>query len=132
VSQIIQKHLIGLDFDKINFDDKESVKSIIITLLNVVEQLLLENRQLRVEVQQLRDENARLKNPETLWQDAVFRWFGSIVIQNIGLQTDNVEYRREHYYSSSPNKNYYAEIPKDIQSIQFGSDLKALVAVLYS
>lgn len=175
---IIQKDLISLDVDKINFDDKESVKSLIITLLNVIEQLLQENRQLRVEVQQLRDENARLKgekgkpkiapnvpprepqlppaekskkwskdskksmikidrvvslkiNPETLPPDAVCKGYSSIVIQNIRLQTDNVEYRREHYYSPSLNKNYYAELPKDVQSTQFGSDLKALVAMLY-
>ena len=61
MGEIIQEDIISLDVDKINFDDKESVKSLIITLLNVVEQLLQENRQLRVEVQQLRDENARLK-----------------------------------------------------------------------
>ena len=61
MGEIIQKDLISLDVDKINFDDKESVKSLIITLLNAVEQLLQENQQLRVEVQQLRDENARLK-----------------------------------------------------------------------
>ena len=70
-------------------------------------------------------------NPETLPPDAVFKGYSSIVIQNIRLQTDNVEYRREHYYSSSLNKNYYAELPKDVQSTQFGSDLKAFVAVLY-
>ncbi|MHB8118136.1 MAG: hypothetical protein ACYDHX_05340, partial [Methanothrix sp.] len=178
MGEIIQKDLISLDVDKINFDDKESVKSLIITLLNVIEQLLQENRQLRVEVQQLRDENARLKgekgkpkiapnvppresklppaekskkwskdsktprikidrvvsleiDPETLPPDAVCKGYSSIVIQNIRLQTDNVEYRREHYYSPSLNKNYYAELPKDVQSTQFGSDLKALVAVLY-
>jgi hypothetical protein len=178
VGEIIQEDIISLDVDKINFDDKESAKSLIITLLNVVEQLLQENRQLRVEVQQLRDENARLKgekgkpkiapnvppresqlppaekskkwskdskkpkikidrvvslkiNPETLPPDAVCKGYSSIVIQNIRLQTDNVEYQREHYYSPSLNKNYYAELPKDVQSTQFGSDLKALVAVLY-
>ena len=148
MGEIIQKDLIRLDMNKINFDDKESVKSLLITLLNVVEQLLQENQQLRAEVQQLRDENARLKgekgkpkiapnvplrepkllpaekskkwskdskklrikidrvvslkiNPETLPPDAVRKGYSSIVIQNIRLQTDNVEYRREHYYSSS-------------------------------
>ena len=166
MGEIIQKDLISLDVDKINFDDKEAVKSLIITLLNVIEQLLEENQQLRVEVQQLRDENARLKgekgkpkiapnvpprepkllpeekpktwskdskmpkikidrvvslkiNPETLPPDAVFKGHSSIVIQNIRLQTDNVEYQREHYYSPSLNKNYYAELPKDVQSTQF-------------
>ena len=61
MGEIIQNDLISLDVDKINFDDKESVKSLIITLLNVIEQLLQENQRLRVEIQQLRDENARLK-----------------------------------------------------------------------
>ena len=61
MGEIIQNDLISLDVDKINFDDKESVKSLLITLLNVIEQLLQERQQFRVEVQQLRDENARLK-----------------------------------------------------------------------
>ena len=178
MGEIIQKDLISLDVDKINFDDKESVKSLIVTLLNVIEQLLQENQQLRVEVQQLRDENARLKgekgkpkiapsvpprepklpptekskkwskdsknpkikidrvvllkiNPETLPPDFIYRGYSSIIIQNIKLQTDNVEYRREHYYSPSLNRNYYAKLPKDVQSTQFGSDLKAFAAELY-
>jgi hypothetical protein len=178
VREIIQKDLISLDVDKINFDDKESVKSLIITLLNVIEQLLQENQQLRVEVQQLKDENARLKgekgkpkispnvssrepkhpstemskewtkdskipkikidrvvslkmNPETLPPDAVYKGYSSIIIQNIRLQTDNVEYQRDHYYSPSLNRNYYAELPKDVQNTQFGSDLKAFAAELY-
>jgi len=178
VGEIIQKDLVTLDVDKIDFDDKDSVKSIIITLLNVVEQLLQENRQLRAEVQKLRDENARLKgekgkpkiapnipprepklpssetskkwskdskkpkikidrvvllkiNPDTLPRDVVHKGYSSIIVQNIRLKTDNVEYRREHYYSPSLNMNYYAELPKDVQRTQFGSDLKAFAAELY-
>jgi Transposase IS66 family len=178
VEEIIQKDLVNLDMDKINFDDKESVNSLIITLLNVIEQLLQENQQLRVEVQRLKDENARLKgekgkpkvapnvpsrepksahaekpktwskdskkskikidrvvvleiDPETFPPDVIHKGYSSVIIQNIRLQTDNVEYRREHYYSPSINKNYYAELPKDVQNTQFGSDLKALVAELY-
>ena len=44
MGEIIQNDLISLDVDKINFDDKESVKSLIITLLNVIEQLILLNQ----------------------------------------------------------------------------------------
>jgi hypothetical protein len=54
LGEIMQNDLISLDVDKINFDDKEPVKSLIITLLNVIEQLLQENQRLRVEIQQLR------------------------------------------------------------------------------
>jgi len=63
--------------------------------------------------------------------DATYLGYEPVIIQNIKLQTDNIEYRREHYYSRSQNKHYYAELPKEIQSTQFGSDLKALVAMLY-
>jgi hypothetical protein len=70
-------------------------------------------------------------NPDTLPNDAEYRNCSSIIIQNIKLQTDNVEYRREHYYAQSQNKHYYAELPKDVQNTQFGSDLKALIAELY-
>lgn len=70
-------------------------------------------------------------NPDTLPKDARYRSCSSIIVQNIKLQTDNVEYRREHYYSQSQNKHYYAELPKDVQNTQFGSDLKALIAELY-
>jgi hypothetical protein len=70
-------------------------------------------------------------NPDTLPSDAEYRGCSSIIIQNIKLHTDNIEYRREHYYSQSQNKHYYAELPKDVQNTQFGSDLKALVAELY-
>lgn len=70
-------------------------------------------------------------NPGTLPNDAKYRSCGSIIVQNIKLQTDNVEYRREHYYSQSQNKHFYAELPKDVQNTQFGSDLKALIAELY-
>jgi len=70
-------------------------------------------------------------NPETLPPDAVRKEDSSIIIQNIKLQPDNVEFRREHYYSPSLNKHYYAELPKNVQGTQFGSDLKAFIAELY-
>lgn len=69
--------------------------------------------------------------PDILPPDAVYRGYIPIIIQNIKLQTDNIEYRREHYYSQSLDRHYYAELPKEVQNTQFGSDLKALVAMFY-
>jgi hypothetical protein len=63
--------------------------------------------------------------------DAIYLGYEPVIIQNIKLQTENIEYRRGHYYSKSLDKHYYAELPKEIQSTQFGSDLKALVVMLY-
>ncbi len=69
--------------------------------------------------------------PDILPPDAVYIGYEPVIIQNIKLQKDNVEYRRGHYYSKSLNKHYYAELPKEVQNTQFGSDLKALVATFY-
>ncbi len=69
--------------------------------------------------------------PDILPPDAIYLGYEPVIIQNIKMQTDNVEYRRGHYYSKSLNKHYYAEPPKEVQNTQFGSDLKALVATFY-
>jgi regulator of replication initiation timing len=61
VPDIIQKGIINLDVDKINFDDKEAIKELIRQLLNAIEQLAQANQELRKENQQLKDEINRLK-----------------------------------------------------------------------
>ena len=61
MASIIKESIINIDPDKINFDDKESVKELIIALLNTIEHLVQENAKLREENQQLRDEIANLK-----------------------------------------------------------------------
>ena len=84
--------------------------------------------------------NPRIKIDRVVWldiesdilpSDAVYLGYEPVIIQNIKLQTDNIEYRRGHYYSKSLDKHYYAELPKEIQNTQFGSDLKALIATFY-
>jgi cell division septum initiation protein DivIVA len=57
----IKESIINIDPDKINFDDQESVKELIIALLNTIEHLVQENARLREENQHLKDEIARLK-----------------------------------------------------------------------
>ncbi len=84
--------------------------------------------------------NPRIKIDRVVWldiesdilpPDAIYVGYEPVIIQNIKLQTDNIEYRRGHYYSKSLDKHYYAELPKDVQNTQFGSDLKALIATFY-
>jgi hypothetical protein len=70
-------------------------------------------------------------DPDILPPDTEYIGYEPVIIQNIKLQTDNVEYRRGHYYSKSQDLHYYAELPKEVQNTQFGSDLKALVATFY-
>lgn len=176
MASIIKESTINLDPDKINFDDKESVKELIIALLNTIEHLVQENAKLREENQELKDEIARLKGEkgkpkirpnvparESLapkpkskgWSksskkdkvkvdrqvtvpvdsplppDAYFTCYRKVVIQDVLLKTDNVEYLLERYHSPSLNKYYNAELPISVRGSHFGANLKAFISVLY-
>ena len=58
---IIHEDVINLDVDKINFDDKEAMKGLLLQLLSTIEQLAQSNQELRKGNQQLKDEINRLK-----------------------------------------------------------------------
>ena len=176
MASIIKESIINIDPDKINFDDKESVKELIIALLNTIEHLVQENAKLIEENQQLRDEIANLKGEKgkpkirpsvpareplspklksqrwskgskkdkikvdrqvtvsvdrPLPPDAHFACYRKVVIQDVMLKTDNVEYLLERYYSPSLNKYYDAKLPNSVRGSQFGANLKAFIAVLY-
>ena len=68
VHDIIRKEIIALDIDKINFDDKESLKALILQLFNTIEQLAQAYQELRVENQQLKDEINQLKGEKVVIQ----------------------------------------------------------------
>ena len=57
----IEKEIIDLDVEKIDFDDKELLKRLFLLLLNRIELLAKENQLLREQIQLLKDENAHLK-----------------------------------------------------------------------
>jgi hypothetical protein len=61
VPNIIHEGIANLDVEKINFEDKEAVRELILRLLNTVEQLSQSNQDLCKENQQLKDEINRLK-----------------------------------------------------------------------
>jgi HPt (histidine-containing phosphotransfer) domain-containing protein len=44
VPDIIHEDVINLDVDKINFDDKEAMKELIIQLLSTIQELLQKNK----------------------------------------------------------------------------------------
>jgi regulator of replication initiation timing len=61
MAAIIDDSVINIDPDKINFEDKDAVKTIIIALLDTIENLVQEIIKLREENQHLRDEIAEVK-----------------------------------------------------------------------
>ncbi len=68
-------------------------------------------------------------NKSILPEDAEFKGYQNVVVQEISIRTDNVEYKKEVYYSSSLNKTYIADLPKEIEG-EFGPEVKSLIIIL--
>jgi hypothetical protein len=62
--------------------------------------------------------------------DAIFKGYEENVVQDILLQTDNVRFLKEKYYSPSLGCTYLAELPTGYEG-QFGPGIKALSIALY-
>ena len=61
--------------------------------------------------------------------DAEFKGYETIVVQEILITTDNVEYQREKYYSPSEGKTYLGKLPIGIKG-EFGPGVRAMVCTL--
>ena len=67
---------------------------------------------------------------EYLPADAVFKGYEDVVVQDLVIQTDNVQFRKEKYYSPSQKRTYLAPLPSGYHG-QFGPGVKAWVLDLY-
>jgi len=63
-------------------------------------------------------------------EDAEFKGYVPVVVQDVRLQTDNIRFLKEKRYSPSQQKSYLADLPAGYEG-QFGPGVKALVLVLY-
>lgn len=68
-------------------------------------------------------------NKEDLPADAEFKGYKSYITQNIIIKTDNVEYKREIYYSASEKKTYIGKLPEEIKG-GYSPEIKSLIIVL--
>ncbi len=66
----------------------------------------------------------------SLPQDAVFKGYEEVVVQDVVFQTDNVLFHKEKFYSPTEKKTYLAELPRGYEG-QFGPGIKSLIWVLY-
>jgi hypothetical protein len=66
---------------------------------------------------------------DILPDDAEFKGYQSVVVQEIVIKTDNVEYRKDIYYSSSQKKTYMGKTPSEIEG-EFGPGVKSAVLTL--
>lgn len=68
-------------------------------------------------------------NKEDLPADVEFKGYKSYITQNIIIKTDNVEYKREIYYSALEKKTYIGKLPEEIKG-GYSPEVKSLIIVL--
>jgi len=76
-----------------------------------------------------REEVARVE-PSRLPTDAEFKGYKEVIVQDLKIETDNVRFWKEKYYSPAEQKVYVAELPAGYEG-QFGPGIKATTLVLY-
>jgi hypothetical protein len=86
-------------------------------------------RSKKAEIQIDRDQVVEV-DPTVLPKDAKLKGYEDVVVQDILLQTDNIRFYKQKYYSASTRKTYLAELPRGYEG-QFGPGIKALTLVFY-
>lgn len=76
-----------------------------------------------------REQTLRI-DPAKLPDDAEFKGYEDVVVQDVIFKTDNVLFHKEKFYSRIEGRSYLAETPQGYEG-QFGPGIKALVIVLY-
>jgi hypothetical protein len=69
-------------------------------------------------------------DPARLPADAEFKGYDDVIVQDIKIETDNVLFHKEKFYSERERQAYQAELPRGYAG-QFGPGVKALTVVLY-
>jgi len=68
-------------------------------------------------------------DPSKLPADAEFKGYDPVLVQEIIITTDNVEYRKEIFYSPSEKRTYVGELPVGVVG-EFGPGIRSLVCTL--
>ena len=68
---------------------------------------------------------------EDLPPDAVFKFYKTVVVQDIVFKRDNVEYKLAMYYSPSQQTTFAPQLPFEHRQGGYGSNLRALIQVLH-
>jgi hypothetical protein len=161
-----------------NAIEDETVREVVLYLMNLVESLSAKVQEQAEEIQRLRDENNRLKGEQgkpkikankpipdrssekerreskphqkarkqaeikidrvevlkvdrqRLPQDATFKGYEEVIVQDGEFRTENIKFRKEKYYSPSQKQTYLADLPTGYKG-QFGPKVRAWVLALY-
>ena len=61
--------------------------------------------------------------------DAQFKGYEKVVVQDLKIETDNIEFQKEIYYSPSEKRTYSGKLPEEYQG-EFGPNIKALTIIM--
>ena len=86
-------------------------------------------RSKKAEIQIDREETLVI-DPEHLPEDAEFKGYADVVVQDIRLGTDNVLFHKAKYYSATTHQSYQAELPQGCRG-QYGPGIRSLCLTLY-
>ena len=76
------------------------------------------------------DDTEVIKYEGSLPYDAQYKGYRNVVVQDIVIKTNNIEFKLERYYSPSEAKTYEAPMPDYIRG-EFGAGLKSWVLFWY-
>ncbi|MCJ7616754.1 MAG: transposase, partial [Desulfobacterales bacterium] len=68
-------------------------------------------------------------DPSILPDDAVFKYYDTVVVQDIIITTKNTAYRKEVWYSPSQHRTYRGKLPHGMEG-EFGNGVKSLIITL--
>lgn len=63
--------------------------------------------------------------------DAVFKGYENVTVQEIKIVTDNIMFRKEIWYSKSQKRTIKGEVPSEYSGSEFGPKLRAFAYQLY-
>ncbi len=69
----------------------------------------------------------RYVDKSQLPDDAKFKGYDEVIIQNLKIVPDNILFRLERYYSKSQRKTYRAQIDPEFSNSDFSPELKAFI-----
>ena len=85
------------------------------------------HKQAQIKIDQV---EVRKVDTHLLPEDAQWKGYEDVIVQDIAFHTRNIMFRKESYYSASNKKTYLATLPTGYSG-QFGPALKAWVLTLY-
>jgi len=76
------------------------------------------------------DEQVLFVDKSKLPDDAEFKGYESVVIQDLKIETNNIRFKKEKYYSPSTGKTWIAPLPTGYEG-EFGPHVRSLIMTLY-